>query len=86
MGIRAIVIVTNYPPHQIGGYELRCRDLIEALKNRGHQIEVLTSRCEHCDGSIHIYEQEIYRRLFLRTAASNVFAQILHDCVDLNFV
>ena len=39
-----ICIVSNYyPPHFIGGYELGCRDIAEALKARGHRVKVLTS-------------------------------------------
>jgi len=39
-----IVIVSNlYPPHYIGGYELACRDIVDGLRSRGHQICVVTS-------------------------------------------
>jgi glycosyltransferase involved in cell wall biosynthesis len=39
-----IVVVSNfYPPHTIGGYELGCYDVVEALKRRGHRVRVLTS-------------------------------------------
>ncbi len=39
-----ICVVSNYyPPFFIGGYELGCRDVVEALKARGHQVKVLTS-------------------------------------------
>ena len=39
-----ILVVTNlYPPHYVGGYELRCRDITEALQQRGHVVQVLTS-------------------------------------------
>jgi glycosyltransferase involved in cell wall biosynthesis len=39
-----ILVVSNlYPPHYIGGYELGCRDVVEALRARGHQVNVLTS-------------------------------------------
>lgn len=39
-----ILVLTNlYPPHEIGGYELRCRDITERLRSRGHEIQVLTS-------------------------------------------
>ncbi len=39
-----ILIVSNfYPPHFIGGYELGCRDVAQALEARDHQIAVLTS-------------------------------------------
>ncbi len=39
-----ILVLTNlYPPHNIGGYELRCRDVTESLCHRGHDVSVLTS-------------------------------------------
>lgn len=55
--MRILVISNFYPPHFIGGYELGCRDVVEALKSRGHEVRVLTSthgvkRPEH---SNHIY-------------------------------
>ena len=43
MGLRICVVTNYYPPHFIGGYELGCRDIVEALKRRGHQVRVLTS-------------------------------------------
>ena len=40
-----ILVVTNmYPPHHYGGYELSCRDVVERLRARGHEVTVLTSR------------------------------------------
>jgi glycogen synthase len=41
--MRILVISNFYPPHYIGGYELGCRDAVEALKARGHEVTVLTS-------------------------------------------
>lgn len=39
-----ILVVTNlYPPHYIGGYELRCEVVVKALRASGHDVEVLTS-------------------------------------------
>lgn len=39
-----ILVVTNlYPPQHIGGYELGCRDVVEKLRQRGHDVRVLTS-------------------------------------------
>jgi glycogen synthase len=39
-----ILVVTNfYPPHYLGGYELGCHDVVEGLRRRGHQVDVLTS-------------------------------------------
>jgi glycogen synthase len=41
--MRILVLTNLYPPHYLGGYELRCRDITEALAARGHQVRVLTS-------------------------------------------
>lgn len=43
MVMRILVISNFYPPYYIGGYELGCRDVVEGLKNRGHEVKVLTS-------------------------------------------
>jgi len=41
---RRILIITNlYPPHYLGGYELGCRDVVEALRKKGNEVRVLTS-------------------------------------------
>lgn len=41
--MRILVLTNLYPPHYVGGYELRCRDVTESLHQRGHQVSVLTS-------------------------------------------
>jgi glycogen(starch) synthase len=39
-----ILFVSNlYPPHHLGGYEIRCQSIADALAKRGHKIHVLTS-------------------------------------------
>ncbi|WP_294966830.1 glycosyltransferase, partial [Sulfurimonas sp.] len=39
-----ILTITNYyPPHFIGGYEIACKDTMDFLKSKGHEIVVLTS-------------------------------------------
>src|SRR5208283_467080 len=41
--MRILVISNFYPPYYIGGYELGCRDAVDSLKARGHEVTVLTS-------------------------------------------
>ena len=41
--MRILVITNLYPPHAIGGYEERCRRVIDGLRARGHEVRVLTS-------------------------------------------
>ncbi len=39
-----ILILTNlFPPHAIGGYEIACQAVAVALRDRGHEVEVLAS-------------------------------------------
>jgi glycosyltransferase involved in cell wall biosynthesis len=41
--MRILVVSNLYPPHAIGGYEERCRAMVERLSARGHDVKVLTS-------------------------------------------
>jgi glycogen(starch) synthase len=41
--MRILVLSNFYPPHFIGGYELGCRDVVDGLKQLGHDVNVLTS-------------------------------------------
>lgn len=41
--MKILVVSSLYPPHVIGGYELGCRDVVDALRARGHVVRVLTS-------------------------------------------
>ena len=41
--MKVLVLSNFYPPHFIGGYELGCSDVVEALNNRGYDVRVLTS-------------------------------------------
>ena len=52
-----ILVVSNfYPPHYVGGYGLGCYDVVEGLKAKGHQVQVLTGRygvdSEERDGDV----------------------------------
>jgi len=41
--MRILVISNFYPPHYVGGYELACKDVVDGLRKRGHEVFVLTS-------------------------------------------
>ena len=41
--MRILTLSNLYPPHYVGGYELQCQTIVEALRRRGHQVDVLTS-------------------------------------------
>jgi glycosyltransferase involved in cell wall biosynthesis len=41
--VRILVVSNVYPPDVLGGYELLCRQAVDALLGRGHDVLVLTS-------------------------------------------
>ena len=41
--MRVLVLSDLYPPDVVGGYELGCRQVADALIARGHEVRVLTS-------------------------------------------
>ena len=41
--MRIVVMSSLYPPHFVGGAELTCRDQVEGLRQRGHDVFVVTS-------------------------------------------
>ena len=45
--MRILTISNFFPPNVVGGYELMCSQAVDALRARGHQLEVLTCGREH---------------------------------------
>lgn len=58
--MRILVVSNFYPPHCIGGYEIGCRDVVEGLEARGHNVIVLTSTHGLNEAA---QSERIYRRL-----------------------
>lgn len=56
-----ILFVSNfYPPHHVGGYELRCSQVAEYLQRAGHEVRVLTSSYrlpEEGTGTVNIIDE-----------------------------
>lgn len=41
--MRILTISDLYPPFYVGGYELRCKEMVDEITSRGHEVSVLTS-------------------------------------------
>jgi len=42
--VKILVLSNLYPPHHAGLYDVHCQNVADALRLRGHQVHVLTSR------------------------------------------
>lgn len=59
------VIVNLYPPYVVGGNEVLARDVVEALRGRGHTVHVLTGHGRELprDGHVHsVLELDLDRK------------------------
>ena len=41
--MKILVLSNLYPPDTVGGYELGCRQVVDALLARGHDVRVVTT-------------------------------------------
>jgi glycogen synthase len=60
--VRILVIVNLFPPLHAGTFDFRCESVVESLKQRGHQIHVLTSNYGLISEQ---RDPEVHRRLVL---------------------
>jgi len=65
--VKVLVISNFYPPAHVGGYELACRDVVEKLAARGHEVRVLTSTYRRDSGG----EEGVSRFLDFSTAGAD---------------
>lgn len=78
-----LVISSNHPPFHSGGYELRVRDIIDGLAQRGHQICVLTNQPEkRLTSPAQLSPYPVIRRLHNRHRARCFPREILFDLLD----
>lgn len=84
--MRLLVVTAFYPPHHSGGYEMRCRNVVEGLIKRGHAVLVITTRCPDPQCELHSKEENLHRVLHQKIEASTVIGQIDHDRKDLWFI
>lgn len=73
--MKILVISNLYPPHEIGGYELRCRDVCERLRAYGHDVRILTS--DHkVSGRQEIAQPHVSRKLRINGMYGNPWLPI----------
>jgi glycogen synthase len=63
-GLRVLTVGSMYPPHHLGGAELIWRSAVEALRERGHRVRVLSSdyRAPEPDAAI-AEDPDVHREL-----------------------
>lgn len=84
--MKLLVVTASYPPHEVGGYEIRCKDVVDGLLRKGHEIVVLTDLCSNKDCKLCQQKDSIKRRLHLKVNSRDIFNQIVNDIGDLKYI
>jgi len=81
--MKILVITAYYPPHHGGGFGLRCHDVVNGLRAKGHEIHVLTNRCTIEGCQAHDNETDTLHLLDLKPTGENALQQIDFDRREL---
>ena len=81
--MKILAITAFFPPCHKGGYELRCRDVLQGLRRAGHEILLLTNRCIPPDCGDNQDDSWVCRFLELQQTQANVFSRIWSDNIEL---
>jgi len=84
--MKLLVVASFYPPHQIGGYEIRCKQVVDDLVKRGHEAFIITTRCPTRQCDLHNIEHSIARILHPKKVSQNLLVQIKNDLIDLGYI
>jgi glycosyltransferase involved in cell wall biosynthesis len=83
--MKILVIVDKFPPFHEGGYELRCKDVLDQLKKRGHKIIVITTRVSLKPPKVQD-EEDIFRVLNTQDSSRSIFQHLISDLEDLRCI
>lgn len=81
--MKILAITAFFPPCHKGGYELRCKDVLQGLRQAGHEILLLTNRCTPPDCRDKNDASWVFRILELKQIQANVFSRIWSDNIEL---
>ena len=81
--LKLLAITALYPPFHLGGYEIRSKNILDNLQQRGHSVRILCSSYQGWWNSLH--EKEIYRVLHSESSR-NLLQRVWWDYCDLHFI
>lgn len=85
--MKILVITARHPPYHFGGYEIRCKNIMDELFSRGYEILVLTSVKEVAENQSHDNSNyKVFRKLHLRHKTRGFIDEITSDFLDLEIL
>lgn len=84
--MKILAITDSYPPHHTGGYELRSRDVLSGLADRGHTVRIITTRCPSPNCDLHYGEKDVCRGLRKRSETPGIMSRIVLDIQEMKLI
>jgi len=84
--MRLLVITDSYPPYHSGGYELRCKDVIDQLTLRGHEIKIITTRKPKQVDKARLTQDNVFRYLHSENNSRSLSRRIFDEYQDIHFI
>lgn len=84
--MKILTITYGYPPFHKGGYEIRCRDVMERIKQKGHEVLILTTRHPSNRKAIKTDEPGIFRVMHHKFEPQSFFQRVVNDIKDTRFL
>ncbi len=81
--MRILAITDSYPPHHSGGYEIRCKELLDGFIKNGHAVTIITTLCPEKNCKLHNGEANIYRILRHQSKLRFIIRRIFYDFIEL---
>ncbi len=81
--MKLLVITDSYPPHHSGGYEIRCKDVLDHLMLRSHDVEIITTMIV---GGPKNESKEIFRQFHTVDVSTPLLQRVYYDYKDIKFL
>lgn len=85
--MKIFVISSDYPPFHAGGYELRVKDIVDGLVQRGHDVQILTTKKSgKRKNDPRSVPYTVIRKLHNRYHSRFFPKEVLHDLMDITVI
>jgi len=84
--MRILAVTDSYPPYHSGGYELRCKDILDILESHGHDVRIITNRSPSGECIPRHEEGRIFRVFHRQDSSRSLIRGIIDDYRDVTYL
>ncbi len=81
--MKLLVITSQYPPDHSGGYELRCKGIVDQLILKGYSVEIITNKPIHTFNDV---DDKVRRALHIFYDSMSFLSRMILDYRDVRYL